>query len=204
MAKTIPDSHVNRKTFFNNLLQQITDNATALGWDTAKVAGATATLQPVASKYTVLVDADDAATQAGVDAEKVFGLQKPSVQMLIDELRSNPNCNGAMLSAMQLIPASTSLDINAIQPVINVKADTGYVRITGTKNYADLVNLYMRRAGQTVWMQIATNRRKLPFDDQTPLATAGVPEVREYMARGVINDAEIGLPSDIVTVTYAG
>jgi len=31
-----------------------------------------------------------------------------------------------------------------------------------------------------------------------------VPEVREYMARGILDDVEIGLESDIVTATFAG
>jgi hypothetical protein len=31
-----------------------------------------------------------------------------------------------------------------------------------------------------------------------------VPETREYMARGLVNDAEIGVDSAAVSVTFAG
>ena len=36
------------------------------------------------------------------------------------------------------------------------------------------------------------------------IATAGVPEVRECQAFGVLNDEQIGQPSDIVSVTFGG
>ncbi len=51
---------------------------------------------------------------------------------------------------------------------------------------------------------IGVRRKKFPFDDQTPLKTPGVFEEREYQARGVINDEEVGQPSNIVSVKFAG
>jgi hypothetical protein len=35
------------------------------------------------------------------------------------------------------------------------------------------------------------------------MANPAVPEVREYLARGVLDDVEIGLPSDIMTITLS-
>jgi len=43
-----------------------------------------------------------------------------------------------------------------------------------------------------------------PYDDTRALANPNVPEVREYMVRPVINDVEIGLPSDIVSAVFGG
>jgi hypothetical protein len=43
-----------------------------------------------------------------------------------------------------------------------------------------------------------------PYDDHTPLAVPGVAEVREYQAFGILGDEQIGLPCDIITVTFAG
>jgi hypothetical protein len=62
----------------------------------------------------------------------------------------------------------------------------------------------MRLVGAAQWILVGSHRKKFPFDDQTPLKQAGVPEVREYMGRGVINDQEVGQQSDIVQVTFAG
>lgn len=59
-------------------------------------------------------------------------------------------------------------------------------------------------AGTAAWMLIGIRRMKFPFDDQTPLQSPGVAESREYQARAVVGEAEVGLPSDIVQVTFAG
>ena len=43
-----------------------------------------------------------------------------------------------------------------------------------------------------------------PYIDGRPLATPGVAEMREYMARGMMGDEEVGLESLIVSLNYAG
>jgi hypothetical protein len=42
------------------------------------------------------------------------------------------------------------------------------------------------------------------YDDMRPLAQAGVPEIREYMAQGYIGDRQVGQQSDPKVVVYAG
>ena len=66
------------------------------------------------------------------------------------------------------------------------------------------MNIYLRVAGAAAWTLIGIRRQKFPFDDQTPLKTPGVAESREYQARAVVGDAEVGVPSDIVGVTFGG
>jgi hypothetical protein len=53
------------------------------------------------------------------------------------------------------------------------------------------------------WVFVARDTNP-PYEDHTPLAVANKPEIREYMLRAVLNDAEIGVASDIVAVTYGG
>ena len=43
-----------------------------------------------------------------------------------------------------------------------------------------------------------------PYIDGRPLAQAAVAETREYMLRGVLTDVEIGLDSDIQSITWGG
>ena len=57
-----------------------------------------------------------------------------------------------------------------------------------------------RHAGEQGWKQIGIDMRP-PFDDYDPLRQQGVPEAREYRLIGVVNDEDVGSPSDIVTVT---
>jgi hypothetical protein len=49
---------------------------------------------------------------------------------------------------------------------------------------------------------LAAKRVGFPFLDDTPPATAGAAEIREYQAIGVSGDDEFGQPSDIVSATY--
>ena len=80
----------------------------------------------------------------------------------------------------------------------------GYVRIKGTKGSVKSMDLYTRLKGQPGWKVAIARRSKFPWDDDSALAQPGVPETREYRAIGVLDDKEIGQPSDIVEVVYAG
>jgi hypothetical protein len=60
------------------------------------------------------------------------------------------------------------------------------------------------KKGRVTWRLIAVRKRKLPFYDEAPLAFPGTPEVREYMAIGIIDDEETRQPSEIKEVVYAG
>jgi hypothetical protein len=77
------------------------------------------------------------------------------------------------------------------------------VRIKFKKLGADGINLYSRLKGTTGWKFVSRDTNS-PYDDHTPLTVAGQSEAREYQAFGVLNDEQIGVGSDIVTVTSAG
>jgi hypothetical protein len=79
----------------------------------------------------------------------------------------------------------------------------GCVRIKFVKNGVDGINIYNRPKGTAVWKFLARDT-KSPYDDHIELATAGQPEHWEYRAFGVIDDAEIGQPSDIVEIVFGG
>ena len=79
----------------------------------------------------------------------------------------------------------------------------GEIRLDFKKRGVDGMHVYCRRKGQTSWTFLALDTSS-PYIDGHPLAQAGVPEVREYMLRGVINNEEIGLDSDIMSITWAG
>jgi len=54
------------------------------------------------------------------------------------------------------------------------------------------------------WKLIAVRNRKFPEYYEAPLTVPNTPEIREYMAIGVIDDEEIGQTSEIREVVYAG
>ena len=65
------------------------------------------------------------------------------------------------------------------------------------------VNFYSRKKGESAWAFLSRDTNS-PYDDHHPLTTAGVPEAREHIAYGVVNDVQIGQPSDIASVTFGG
>ena len=97
-------------------------------------------------------------------------------------------------------PSVTSTD----KAVATAEARTGGgARIRWKKGGLAGVNVYMRRQGETEWRLLGRDNHS-PYDDTSPPAKPGVPEVREYRVVGVIKDLEVGAPSDIATVLIPG
>ncbi len=203
MNDYIPDSFANRLTWLQNLKTQITTEAATLSWPAAKLAAFVSLLDPLIAAYQALAAADAAFDKASGDAQDLFTDTSAKLRATLAEIRANPAFTDGMGSVMQIVTTGSTISPDAIKPSLIATAERGHVRLTGSKNRAETVNLHMRRKG-AAWTLIAPKRKRFPFEDQTPLATPGVPEEREYMARGVIGDDEIGQDSDIVSAVFAG
>lgn len=204
MPQIVPDAHANRLAFLKNLKALIISNATTLTLTPAQVTAMNAVLDPLIAAYQALVDAEQAVIVANANAAQVFSANSDALSALFAQLKANPNLTDGLRAEMQIQTTPSQHDPANIKPKIKAASQSGSVHITGSKDYAELINLYMRRVGEMAWTLIGIRRKKLPFDDQTPLKVANVPEQREYMARGVNGDDEVGQPSDIVQVTFAG
>jgi hypothetical protein len=53
-------------------------------------------------------------------------------------------------------------------------------------------------------LDLHRHRHFLAYIVGSPLASAGVPETREYLLRGMIKDDEIGLDSDVARIAWSG
>ncbi len=200
----IPDSHANRLAFLINLKQQIAADAAALNLDANALAAANAILDPLIAAYQALVMAEQTVVTANANAAQLFAQQNDPLRALINNLKANPKFTDGMGAAMQIFTKSGAPQPAQTKPKIKAESQPGHVRITGSKDYAELVNIYMRLVGTAAWTLVGIRRKKFPFDDQTPLKVPGVPEAREYEAIGVIGDNEVGQASDIVQVTFGG
>lgn len=158
---------------------------------------------PIGS-YRTLVESENAVVVNNANTAQVSGDRKAELQSLFTEIKANPGCTAGMAKDMGLVTTSSKPAPADLQPTIKAAAQPGSVRVAGSKDYADLVNIYMRVAGTAAWTLIGIRRQKFPFDDQTPLKPPGVAETREYEARAVVGDDEVGVPSDIASVTFAG
>lgn len=101
-----------------------------------------------------------------------------------------------------LAPSGGTVRSDEAKPRLRAELAPGLVRLKFTKEGFDGVNLYREREGGG-WDFLGHDSRS-PFDDRTPLARPGQPELRRYRAIYVNRGIEIGEPSDAVQVTFAG
>lgn len=109
----------------------------------------------------------------------------------------------AIEADLGIVGTPDTFDPSTFKTQLTAEVVAGAVRIKFIKSKTDGVNVYARLKGQTAWTFLARDTSS-PYIDNRPLATPGVAEVREYMAFGVIDDAQIGQQSDIVSVTFGG
>ncbi len=114
-----------------------------------------------------------------------------------------PLCSGFPAGGLLSLKAPKSgFDPRTFKPVLKVKIAGGVVRLSFTKEECTAVAIYSRLRGTSEWTSQAV-RLNSPFLDLTPLAVPHSPEVREYAARGILRDKEVGFLSDIVTITLS-
>ncbi|SRR5581483_9619517 len=204
MTDYIPQSYKNLRDWLQKQKDELPAKAATLGMTDAErdtYLNAVNCLLPVVSAIVDLMDELDAKT---ADFEPLLAAQSPILRAAIKRLKTSPACTPSLAQEMEWVGDSTDVDPKTSRPTITIEAQRGRVRIDGKKPGFEAVNLYSRIKGQMQWKLIAVRKRKFPIYDDTPLAVPGTPEVREYMAIGVVNDEEVGEPSEIKEVAYAG
>jgi hypothetical protein len=121
----------------------------------------------------------------------------------INQWKKNPAMTPAIAADLEITGTDPAFDPDTFKASITAEILPGHVRIKFKKGQTEGINLYSRLKGQAAWKFVSRDTNS-PYDDYTPLAVAGQAEVREYQAIGVLHDAQIGQPSDIVSVTVAG
>jgi hypothetical protein len=117
--------------------------------------------------------------------------------------RTAPGMTPAISADLQISATGPTVNPDVYKPELAASVVGGHVRLKFKKRGVSDVNLYVRHPGDMTWRLLA-RVTKSPYDDLTPVAAPGTAEVREYQAIGVMQDKEIGQPSDIVSVTVAG
>jgi len=126
------------------------------------------------------------------------------IQRIIDRLRATPGFTEEHAKAMMAVPRRPQpMLLGSHKPAIRGSFAGGKVRLRWTRGALDGIHVYGRQQGETTWQLLGRDNRP-PYDDPRPLPPNSSVEVREYRAIGVVDDQEVGLPSDIVTVTLNG
>jgi len=198
----IPDSAQNLVNWTTNYLAEIDAIATRLSWPAAQVTA-------LKARLTAIRDAAQAVLHKQNDLEIAIGqleilkdVEVPEIRRDTNNLKSTRGFNEGDARTLGVLTASGEFDPDTYKPTFTAESKLGHVEITGKKAGVDSLNLYVRRKGESQFRLLVPKRVRFPFNDDTPPATAGQPEEREYQAIGVLGDDEIGQPSDIVSAIF--
>ena len=200
----IPYKRDPRYLWYKNLSANVVAEAVKFGG----VAGDATAIKAVADGIIAKYDATNAA-QLALDSARLLegSTETAGLAQIRAKVRNWKTLAGYPASGseavLQLKGTDSPFDPVSYKPVIKVKTVPGGVQVAFTKKGVDGLAIYMRVAGATAWRKVGMDTES-PFTDTTPLAVAGVPENREYMARGVLHDEELTTNSDAANVTFAG
>ncbi len=171
----------------------------AAGEVTATTAACTAQIA-LGDAVVAAKSAYDAALQAEADGRKATDAL---LRSKINDWKRMPLFTPTIAQALEVVGSAAGFDPEAYKPEFKVKISGGEIRLDWTKKGADAVHIYGRLRGQPGWTLLGMDTSS-PYIDGRPLAQAAVAETREYMLRGVLTDVEIGLDSDIQSITWGG
>ena len=181
----------------------MSDHQPELGLDAAKLTEITTLCDDL---ITALQNKGDKATaydQAVLHVKAVKAANLGRLRELIARWKTEDGYTDAIGADLDILGGTDTVNPDAVKPEVVALVTAGHVQLRFKKFGADAVNLYQRKSGAVAWKFLARDTNS-PYDDHSPLTTPGVPEIWEYQARAVISDAEVGQPSDIVTVTFGG
>lgn len=203
MADFIPTKDASLVNWANNYKTKIATHGPTLGLTAAQItAQQNRCTNVINSIQTVEVKKSD--YQSAVEAKDTTKTTEIGVLRTdIGAMKTNAAMTAAIAADLGIVGTPDAFDPSTFKTQLTVEVVAGSVRIKFVKSKTDGVNIYARLKGQSAWTFLARDTAS-PYVDTRPLATPGTAEVREYMAFGVIDDAQIGQQSDIASVTFGG
>ena len=200
----IPHARDAYRTYLTQVAGAAVIQGPALGVDPAITSGFVATLNAQLARMGATDTASTAFNTADATEKTGRKLTDTVIHETFASWRTLPGWGNSAIAALQASAPKPPFDALNYKPGVKVSINGGEIRLVWTKHGVYGVHIYARLAGQTAWVKIALDTSS-PYIDGRPLAVAGVAETREYMLRGCdINENEIGLDSDIVSVLFAG
>jgi hypothetical protein len=204
MSDYIPSKREPRRAWLQNISEKAAAQVVAGGGTAPVATSLTAAADALIAAY---AETDSAKTT--YDGKKAVETDTEATQLAVirgifTTLKVLPNWKSSGADAqLQSSSSSSQFDPSTYKPVISVELKGGLITLDFKKKGVDALAIYGRLRGTLGWTKLGTDTSS-PYIDGRPLATPGVAEIREYMARGMMDDDEIGLESDIVSITYGG
>lgn len=204
MSDYIPPKETELNGWLTNWITQLDTSGVAIGLSQQQVDQAKV---PATNMLQSITDADQAKiTYKTKNTLKDSNIAdgKQELRAYCNFIKALPNYNDSVGAQFRIVNTpNTPVDYANYKPSVSVELGNGFVRVKYVKKGVEGLNVYSRLSGVAEWTFLALDTHS-PYDDKRVLATAGVPEKREYMVIGVLNDTEIGIPSDTVSITFSG
>ena len=199
----IPRSYSNLQQWLQIQQTDLAEVGATLGMTDTEQAAYLASVQRLLDKVIPIVDLTHQLDQLKADFDAILAAEVPTLHLHVRRLKTHAGYTPSIGLRMHWVGERHEIDPESSQPVIIATTLGLRVRIEGTKPGFEAVNVYMRRKGEVTWVQIAVRKRRYPIYDEIPPLNLDIPEIREYLCRGVVDDEEIGLPSPVVEAVVA-
>ena len=200
----IPNKRAELKAWWTNLKDNGTVELAKINLAAPDIAAAVATATDQVAKMQATDDAEAALAAARSMEKSATIANDQTIRAAVRNWKTLPAYSGSGdAGSLKLKGTVDGFDPSTFKPVLKLSIVGGQIRVDFTKGGCDSVAVYCRPRGSQGWTKLGTDSRS-PYYDTAPLANPNVPETREYMGMGVIDDVEIGQPSDIVSIVFGG
>ncbi len=118
------------------------------------------------------------------------------IKKLVKKIKAHPAYTKAIGEDLGIEGGVIIFEFDTYKPKLKVKTLMGSRKLEFSKNQTDGVNVYSKLTGVDTWTFLARDTNS-PYIDNRQFSQ---PTRIDYMVRGVVNDEEIGLESDTVSV----
>lgn len=196
-----PTSDAAQSAWAGNYKAKIADVAAALGLTHEQVDKQTADCDKIIGGISNVSVKRANLKEAIGSRNEIIATSGGSLRADISNIKTLPGYTLGIGSALGILSASTSADYATFKPTLNIGMFGGKVRIKFKKMETDGVNIYRKKIDANEWSFLA-RANKSPYDQGYVLEVPGQSETWQYRAFGVVDDNEIGQPSDIVQIVY--
>ncbi len=195
MADFIPTRDGDLRTWADNFKAKIGVHGVTLGYTPAQVTQMQGRCDSINLKINTAEQRKADYAESVTDKETTKTTEVAALRTEANRIKANAAFTTAIGQDLEIIgTADATPDPATYKPDTSGQAFQGYNQIKFTKKGVDGLNIYRRVQGTTDWGSKITYDTNSPYPDHS--TTSGT--AYEYMAIGVVDDVEIGMPSDLV------
>ena len=203
MADYFPKSDGDMLKWEDNFSENLPNYADALGLKPDDVTALQGNCKNIGTAIHDCTKAQSLAKEAVAKKLIILKQNTDPMRIAIGQIKRSNGYTEAIGKALGIIGTDEPVDPTTYKPKISADVFPGHVTVKFTKKGVQGVNIYSKLKSDTNWEKLAFDSYS-PYEDNRPLHVPGTPEVRQYMAIGVVHDHEIGQMSDIIEATFGG